>query len=396
MINTFVIKAIRACNLRCPYCYYINEDTKEYGSIITIECLDRLYESYAKYAASRNIHGYFIWHGGEPLLLGRDRFAKYIERQKQYFEPEKVSNHVQTNAVLLDDDWLDLFETLNIHVGVSLDGNRNTHDRNRPRLNGKGTYDDVIAAINRLTKRDQYVGALSVIDPTSDPKETLTLFREIGVQFSDLLLPMTNHARQRTSSRIDIEGVSTFLRNAFQEWVTADDPSLGVRFFSSLIENALGLEQRCFNAGVSPSSIGRVIIIETDGRICLDTEFGEIDRFGFGSEYETGITLFDREFSFSDVEVHLGKWAEDKGFNQLPSDCQSCCVRSVCRGSHPGTRYDDKDNSFNHPSAYCEAMYALCGDIIDYLDEHGLVDRFADPSLRSSISNSSLLKGDMQ
>ena len=47
MICLAVIKAVRACNLRCPYCYYINDDTPSYGKIIEEETLRRFYAGVA-------------------------------------------------------------------------------------------------------------------------------------------------------------------------------------------------------------------------------------------------------------------------------------------------------------------------------------------------------------
>jgi uncharacterized protein len=109
MINTLVLKSIRACNLRCPYCYYINEQTEKYGLAIKEELLGRLYSAFSTYIADKLKEVYLIWHGGEPLLLGRQRFQRFLNLQKDFFPPDVVRNAVQTNGVLVDDNWLDFF-----------------------------------------------------------------------------------------------------------------------------------------------------------------------------------------------------------------------------------------------------------------------------------------------
>jgi uncharacterized protein len=58
---------------------------------------------------------------------------------------------VQTNGVGLSDSYLDLFNDLNVRVGVSLDGGPESHDRHRRFASGRGSYAAVIAGLGRLT-----------------------------------------------------------------------------------------------------------------------------------------------------------------------------------------------------------------------------------------------------
>lgn len=106
-----------------------------------------------------------------------------------------VTFHVQTNGVLLDSNFLNLFDELGVLLGVSLDGNQESHDVHRKRADGRGSYQAVAAALDRLNApryRHLFSGLLTTVDLTADPLRTydaLLAFRPPSVDF---LLPHGN------------------------------------------------------------------------------------------------------------------------------------------------------------------------------------------------------------
>ena len=67
---------------------------------------------------------WFIWHGGEPLLLPLKFYKKVIELQERYFGKDsfRVSNTIQTNGVLADKKFMNFCRENKINVGVSYEG----------------------------------------------------------------------------------------------------------------------------------------------------------------------------------------------------------------------------------------------------------------------------------
>lgn len=386
MISTLVIKAIRACNLRCTYCYYINDDTPQYGLRMSVATITELYRTWSDYLRSHGGRGALIWHGGEPLLLGQRFFQEILDLQHEYFEPGTIENRMQTNGALVDDDWIDFFLRNDLRVGISLDGPREVHDRYRVDTKGRGSYDDVIAAIKLLRTRGVNTGVLSVMGATEDGGGTLAHYRdELGLRAADFLFPILNNATARTED-VDMEGIGRFLVSAFDAWVEDDMLSFDVRLFEALICNALGASHNYFASGAS--KMGDVVVVETTGQICMDTDFSQIDRFRHGEEYASGFDLADPDFSWHELESALQERISDVGGNRVPSSCQTCRARSVCRGAHPASRYDDRDQSFDHRSAYCTAMYALSDHVIDYLVECGLQEYLVDDDLQRDLQAS--------
>ena len=90
----------------------------------------------------------FAWQGGEPTILGIDFFKKALDLQKKYCRPGMViHNTIQTNGVLLDDEWCKFFKKNRFLVGISIDGPRELHDACRTDPAGKGSFDRVMRGL---------------------------------------------------------------------------------------------------------------------------------------------------------------------------------------------------------------------------------------------------------
>ena len=384
MITTVVIKSVRACNLRCSYCYYINDQTQGYGRIVSEETMERLYAHVSDYLGEQQTFR-FVWHGGEPLLLGRRRLQKLLDLQAAYFRPEQVQNSLQSNGVLIDQEWIDFFRRNRIGVGISIDSSREAHDKNRITTRGMGTYARVTEAIRLFHANHVPVGSLSVIDPEFDGEEALRQMEKLGVQLCDFLIPMTNNALQESAEAegdrryIDFTKVGEFLAGAFRRWGDQPTPKLSIRFFECVLRNAFGLESGLLDAG-SPH-ISDFLVMEPDGALCLDPDFWQIDRYDLGRHYQLAFNVHDADFSLNSVEQQVTDFARSHHLTSLPDACQTCKVRSLCRGSHPASRFGS-DGSFNHRSAYCEAMFALCEAVLDYIIKGGYTDKLYDEDLK--------------
>lgn len=387
MIGTVVVKSVRACNLRCPYCYYINENTTDYGRVVAAESIEKLYAAVSDYLAGKRGFS-FVWHGGEPLLLGRKRFQRFLDLQTKYFAANQVQNFIQTNGVLVDQDWVEFFRKNGVGVGVSIDSSPRAHDKNRITTRGIGTYARVVEAIKLLNSNGLQVGALSVVDGDFDGYEALRHIKGLGVLACDFLIPMTNNALQQREGAVpyrdytDFGKIGTFLVGAFRGWVEHPDSEFTVRLFECVIRNAFGFESGYLDAG--STNLADFVVLETDGEFCFDPDFWHIDRYDLGRQYSLGFNVHDEGFSLAAVERHMEDFIRAHHLNALPDDCQRCKVRSLCRGAHPASRFG-ADGSFNHRSAYCEAMYALCSEVLRYIVERGYLEYLYDDDLKRHL-----------
>jgi uncharacterized protein len=139
------------CNLACRYCY----NGEHFSRPMSIETAKRAVD---RALAASPPHLDVSFFGGEPLLRVSfiEEVALYTERCAKELgdRAPPIRFVMNTNATALDDAALDLMAPPRpFVVFVSLDGDRQTHDRNRVDARGAGSYDKVVAGIRRLAAR---------------------------------------------------------------------------------------------------------------------------------------------------------------------------------------------------------------------------------------------------
>src|SRR5579863_2014909 len=165
-ITSLLIKPASAvCNLDCSYCFYLDRDADPYKALparrMSYDTLERLVDSYLFYSYPNST---FAFQGGEPTLAGLPFFEKLVQFQQAYGRNgQSVGNAMQTNGVLLDQSWCDLFHSYNWLLGVSLDGPEEVNDRYRFNKEGHGTWKRVIESIQLLKKNRVEFNILCVL-----------------------------------------------------------------------------------------------------------------------------------------------------------------------------------------------------------------------------------------
>ncbi|MBW2660889.1 MAG: radical SAM protein [Deltaproteobacteria bacterium] len=148
-ITSVVVYTTTACNLNCAYCYV---DRRKPVSMSLPVASAFVQSFFANYPDTRSIQ----FFGGEPTLnfpviqqVCRD--VSDLRERGALIEPPTFG--IVTNAFHLTDEMLDFFERYRFSVTVSLDGPRELHDQNRKTLSQTGSFDKVVANIDRLRGR---------------------------------------------------------------------------------------------------------------------------------------------------------------------------------------------------------------------------------------------------
>jgi uncharacterized protein len=319
---SLTVKTISACNLACRYC-----DADIYShKRISFEVLAHVVKKALKTDADVN----FIWHGGEPLLLGKEFYRKAVWLQQRCKLPgQRVTNSLQTNGTLLDEGWLDFFDQAGFSLGLSLDGPAQLHDRHRVLAKGYDSFEKVMRAAMLMKQRNREFGVLAVVTEDTirfGAKELFRFFVDNGLKKFDLLCqhPAINAGRREYISR---HTQSRFMRQVFDLWLAEDDPEVSIREFDSILRSLIGGQHTlCVLAG---GCIGKYFAIDPDGSVFHCDEFMFDQAYNLGNIRTTDFEALQR----TEKIQHLNR---ENCENIQTLDCPWV---SVCNGGCPKDRY---------------------------------------------------------
>ncbi len=130
------------CNFACPYCV---QDSSR-GTDMKPEVVDRILELVRK---TRSQSFSISFYGGEPLLVP-DTVCEIMRELKKISSEKGINLYhlLVTNGYLLDADTTQELSRNGIdHLQVTLDGNKEYHDKRRVLKDGNGTFDRIIENI---------------------------------------------------------------------------------------------------------------------------------------------------------------------------------------------------------------------------------------------------------
>lgn len=320
------------CNLRCSYCYYL-ETERFYSESHSFRMSDALLETYIRQyiAASPGPIVLFVWHGGEPALAGLDFYRRAVELQKRYL-PEGWTcwNNLQTNGILLDDEWCSFLAEAHFDVGLSLDGTPWLHDAYRKDRGGQGTYERAVTAVRRLQAHGIQPDLLCAVT-SSLAKEPASVYRALSslntgwIQF----IPIVRRTQDglMTPDSVTGEAYGDFLCRVFDEWLYHDLGKLEVQFFAELsLVWSGGTANVCWMA----PTCGRVLIVEHDGGVYSCDHFVTPD-------HRIGDLQASQLAELVDAPAQR-RFGADKS-DRLPTQCLSCQWLAVCNGGCPKDRF---------------------------------------------------------
>lgn len=348
-VSGVVLKVVAPCNLNCRYCYVYNGHDSQWRdrpALMDEDMARQVASRLARHCAARPGHKVSVClHGGEPLMLGRRRFRRLVEVIREGMGEHLAVLNVQTNAVLIDEAWADLFVELGLSLGVSLDGPAAVHDADRVDHRNRGSHARTVAGLRRVLARGIDVSALCVVRPGASGAEVYRFLRSLGLRYIDFLLPDVSHddwpARYGDLPR---GAAADYLIEAAEAWIAEDDPEVFIRFLSDIFGLVLGGPARtdAFGGGPMP-----YVVIETDGSILANDAL----RSCASGLDETGLNVVDHDL---DELVGAPPLIRDliAGAIPMPRTCRACPERKTCGGGYMPHRYS-RARGFDNPSVWC-------------------------------------------
>lgn len=356
-----MVKPVGAsCNMGCTYCYYLHKKqllNEPAHVVMDDETLRLCIEQYCTANQAEEI--VFSWQGGEPTLAGLDFYRKVVAMERACNKPERViSNTLQTNGTLIDEEWASFLKENSFRVGLSIDGPCELHDCHRHYRDGSSTFADIMRCHDLLRRyaipftvlttvnRDNVGHALEVyrfltrdlgadyvqFNPCAEhitlgatvPGEWLT--SQVPRRGSARLLPGHKNATVAPWS-VPAEEWGEFLCTVFDEWLARDLGRVLVNWFETAVAQTMGLPAQICPCG---ELCGKGIAVNYNGKVysCDHYVYPEYE-LGDIHENDLGMLAFSpRQQAFA--------YAKQR---KLPQECLHCAHGALCWGQCPRHRF---------------------------------------------------------
>ncbi len=341
------------CNIACDYCFYLEKEAlypETPKPRMSDEVLARYIDNYVASQPTPVVE--FVWQGGEPILMGLEFFERVVALQAPHRSAKTIRNALQTNGMLLDDNWCAFLKQHEFIVGISLDGPKEIHDRYRKHRNGRGTFDEVMRGLRLLQKHGVDFNVMACVgrETARAPLEVYRFFKDQGVEFMQFApiiermpdelsrsrglwlggpagLKKIDQSREVTPWTVVPEEYGDFMIAIYEEWVRNDVGKTFVMNFEWALHAWLG----------NPSPIcihsrqcGRALAIEHTGDVYACDHF-VYPEYRLGNVKDTSIEKM--------VKKSLASGFGIEKETSLPSACRQCEVLDACNGGCPKHRF---------------------------------------------------------
>jgi len=336
---SLLIKPVSAdCNMHCRYCFYrrpsdpYRSEKRHIMADTTLETMISRYMKSARRCAS------FGWQGGEPLLAGIDFFEKVVAYQQHHgLSAQRVGNNLQTNGLLLDEQWARFFRRYNFFIGVSLDGPEELHNRYRLAGCGSDGFQQTLKGIRILRDHQVEFSVLSVINDVTakKPAEVYDFFVRRGIDRLQFIpcLEIDGETGAIRDYSVAVQDYRDFLCILFDLWYNSGRPVVSIRPFENILAIYLGRDPEIC---AFKDRCGSYLVVEYNGDV-YPCDFFVERQWMLGNILDTPIN-------------DLLKKRKRRAFNSRKMEgspvCRSCEWNFVCHFGCPHFRLPGGENYF--------------------------------------------------
>ena len=321
-VKAVSLAVAQKCNLGCTYCYAqqgtFGGAAADMPPDVAKAAIDQLVQ-----AAEPGETLTLAFMGGEPLVNRRTLHASTrYAASKAAARGIRIGFSMTTNATLLRDEDIELFEEYGFTLTISLDGLHATHDQLRPYRSGNGSFEKVAKNVNALLAVDQrryrVLARVTVTPKNLDLPEIMSGLLEMGfdaVMFSPMLSAPSGKDEMLAADLDRLLDQLVRCGNSFREGLRQGR----ILPFSNVIKTLQRIhfyEREQYPCGAGGGYMG----VSADGGLYACHRFVN-DEDGLMGNVFSGV---DRDKQSS--------WLENRHL-QKQSPCGSCWARYLCSGS---------------------------------------------------------------
>jgi uncharacterized protein len=320
VVKALCIHISHDCNLRCRYCFASTGDFGGKRTMMNPETGKKAIDFLVKESGNRkNLEIDFF--GGEPLMnfgAVKEIIDYAVGIQDKY--NKKFRFTITTNAIQLNDEIKNYINEHIQNVVLSLDGRQDTNDRMRIRVDGKGTYKDIMPKIKDMAEsrnQDNYYVRGTFTRENLDFSEDVLHLADEGFKQISIEPVVAGKDSGYDLREEDLTALYKEYEKLAHEYVEREKSGKGFNFFHFMLDLAQG---PCIAKRLSGCGSGHEYLSVTpEGDIYPCHQFVGIESFKMGN-VEDGIVDNSIQLKFKDSNVYAKE------------DCKKCWAKFYCSG----------------------------------------------------------------
>jgi uncharacterized protein len=359
-IEMLVLQSTPFCNLDCSYCYLPNRASKRQMSETTLE------RTFEKVFASPFLseHLTVLWHAGEPLVPGVPYYEKafaIIDRLRP--QGLAISHSIQTNATLLNRQWVDFFRANDVRVGTSIDGPADLNDRSRKTRAGGGTFAQTMRGIRLLQENDYPFHVITVLTRESlrQPQRLFDFYVENSISRVGFNVEEIEGVHATSSLSVDdADGAVRDFYDTFMRLIETQGAKIEVREFVG-----------AFDAIANPTNVHYGNPLAEPLRTLSIGVNGDIGTFapellGYGSERHGELVFGNiNDNEIADVLRNPKFIAVSNEVARGQERCRtSCQYFSICLGGSPANKLFENGTFDSTETLFCRLSKKAVIDVV--------------------------------
>lgn len=318
-----VIKLSKYCNLRCSYCYeFPHLGDKARISIPKMVKLFTHFSSFRPDHCGKEDLYTFIWHGGEPFMVGMDYYDQIGKIQNEAIgDLCRYHNSVQTNLTILTQAHIEALVERRFFksIGISFD----VYGDERHDVRGRPSTEKVLRNLQALFDYGIPTGAICVLSRSTLPhiKAIYKFYERLGLAFRILPFHIEAVSGQAEAHGLTPHEIAHGMCEAFDLWLSSEHP-ITLYPLDTYLRSALH-----FLNGVRPwfydqESDETIFVVDTNGEVT-------------GYETYSGGVSYGNIFSQSFEEIIYSptrKRHADESAQRIERYCAKCPYLGACSG----------------------------------------------------------------
>lgn len=357
----FLINMTDTCNLHCKYCFRDVHNVSIPN--ITDEEIRNIANYIIRYCQEQHVNDITIqpW-GGEPLIAYKQILFLDEILKKSGLRYQIVFT---TNATLITPQMAAEMKSRNFHVGISLDGNKDTHNLQRPAKNSQmNSYQMVYSGVENLVNAGYsdigVIGTITKLNINDVLDIVDTYVNEFNFHSFKMNLVKTNPFAEESKdiSIIDIDEIDLFYERLLQKLISCNDQGYFIfeRNIADKIQNLLTCNQN--NICLAHGCLGgnKMISFNSKGEI-FPCELVDVESVKMG-------TIYDAR-SCNDL-IEDSKSSNPFFKSKLVDKCSACLWKNFCGGGcSASVIYTDYQSAYDELE--CKINQVLYPKLIDII-----------------------------